>query len=106
LFNAFLGFNSFNCIYKNIFFQSVKLHFYLIILFRCGGKIGSLDFAEGLVPIVIGMSGQKPMCQCGQAKNFKIFRAVGKKLKHEAVGCCVGKRSAPKSIFISFVLMS
>jgi len=72
-------------------------------LFSLGaGKIGSLDFAEGLACV----SGQKPMCQCGQAKNFKIFRAVGKKIKYEELGCRVGKWSAPKSIFISFVLMS
>lgn len=26
-------------------------------------------------------------------KNFNFFCAVGKKLKQEAVGCCVGKKS-------------
>ena len=30
--------------------------------------------------------GQRQMCQCGLAMNFKFFCAVGKKLKHEAVG--------------------
>lgn len=30
--------------------------------------------------------GQSQMCQCGLAMNFKFFCAVGKKLKHEAVG--------------------
>ncbi len=35
---------------------------------------------------------------CVLAKNFKIFCAVGKKIKHEALGCRVGKKSAVKFI--------
>jgi hypothetical protein len=31
-------------------------------------------------------------------KNFKIFCAVEKKIKHEALGCRVGKKSAVKII--------
>lgn len=49
------------------------------------GKIGSFDFAPALAGAV---GGQRQMCQCGLAMNFKFFCAVGKKLKHEAVGLC------------------
>jgi hypothetical protein len=38
--------------------------------------------------------------------NFKFFRAVAKKLKHEAVGCCIGKRSTRWSVFVTVFLMS
>jgi hypothetical protein len=39
-------------------------------------------------------------------QNFKFFCAVGKKLKHEAVGCRVGKKSARWSVFSPVFLMS
>ena len=39
-------------------------------------------------------------------QNFKFFCAVDKKLKHEAVGCRVGKKSARWSVFIPVGLMS
>jgi len=38
--------------------------------------------------------------------NFKFFCAVGKKLKHEAMGCRVGKKSARWSVFVTVGLMS
>ena len=47
------------------------------------GKIGSFAFAPALAGAV---GGQRQMCQCGMAVNFKFFCAVGKKLEHEAVG--------------------
>jgi len=43
---------------------------------------------------------------CGLPKNFKFFCAVGKKLKHEAVGSRVGKKSARWSVFSPVFLMS
>jgi hypothetical protein len=89
--------------FKNRFsVQSCRQIVNRLNVLRCGCKKWLFWFCEGLVFV----SGKTKCAICGQVKNFKIFRAVGKKLKHEAVGCCVGKRSAPKSIFISFVLMS
>jgi len=67
-----------------------------------GGRYGSFDFA-----LWVGF--------CGWAKtnvsnvgwqNFKFICAVEKKLKHEALGCRVGKKSARWSVFIAVGLMS
>jgi len=44
------------------------------------------------------------MCQCGVQKNFNFFCAVAKKLKHEALGCRVGKKSACWSIYIPVIV--
>ena len=44
------------------------------------------------------VSGQNQMCHlCGWLKLF-LKNAVGKKIKHEALGCRVGKKSAVKFI--------
>jgi hypothetical protein len=50
--------------------------------------------------------GAKPNVPIVGWLNFKFFRAVGKKLKHEAVGCCVGKKPARWSVFSPVFLMS
>ncbi len=42
--------------------------------------------------------GQNQMCHLCGWQNFKIFCAVEKKIKHEALGCRVGKKSAVKFI--------
>jgi hypothetical protein len=34
-------------------------------------------------------------------QNFNFFCAVVEKLKHEAVGCCVGKRCTRWSVFVT-----
>ena len=57
-----------------------------------------------------------PVCRLvGRAKpnvpivgwqNFNFICAVGKKIKHEAVGCRVGKKSARWSVFVTVFLMS
>jgi len=60
----------------------------------CGGRIGSFGFA-GVSACAVGAKPNVPMCD---SQNFKIFCAVGKKIKHEALGCCVGKKSAVKFI--------
>jgi len=49
-----------------------------------------------VLPIAIGMGWL----------NLKFFRAVAKKLKHEAVGCRVCKKSACWSVFVTVFLMS
>jgi hypothetical protein len=50
--------------------------------------------------------GAKPNVPIVGWLNFKFFRAVAKKIKHEAVGCCVGKRSTRWSVFVTVFLMS
>jgi hypothetical protein len=45
----------------------------------------------------------KPNVPFVRWKNFKIFCAVGKKIKHEALGCRVGKKSAVMFICRSVV---
>ena len=64
---------------------------------KWGVKFGSFDFA-----LWVGLCGRgKSKCaNAGWQKNFKFFCAVEKKLKHEALGCRVGKKSALWSIFI------
>jgi hypothetical protein len=57
-------------------------------------KNGSFGFAKGR--LVCRAKPNVPFVR--MAKNFKIFCAVGKKIKHEALGCSVGKRSAVKFI--------
>ena len=54
----------------------------------------------------VGAVGQLQMCHLCSVKEFQIFCAVGKKLKHEAVGCRVGKKSARWSVFSPVFLMS
>ena len=64
------------------------------------GKIGSFGFAFVLACV----RGAKPNVPMWGAKEFNFFCAVAKKLKHEALGCRVGKKSARWSIFIPVVL--
>jgi len=73
-----------------------------LICLRCGVKFVSFGFA---CDSACGRSKAK-CAKCGLAKNFKFFRVSAKKLKHEAVGCLVGKKSARWSVFIPVFLMS
>ena len=57
-------------------------------------------------PVCRLVDGAKPNVPIVGWQNFKFFCAVGEKLKHEAVGCRVGKKSARWSVFIATVLMS
>jgi len=50
--------------------------------------------------------GAKPNVPIVGWLNLKFFRAVAKKLKHEAVGCRVCKRSACWSVFVPVFLIS
>ncbi len=65
-----------------------------ITVIWCVGKIGSFGFAC-VSACAFGAKPNVPMCG---GQNFKIFCAVGKKIKHEALGCRVGKKSAIKFI--------
>jgi len=64
-------------------------------------KIGSFGFAC-VSACAVGAKPNVPMCGW---QNFKIFCAVTKKIKHDALGCRVGKRSAVKFICIPVSLM-
>jgi hypothetical protein len=68
-----------------------KIRFFIGAL----AKNGSFAFAEGLA-LSVGANANVPFVRL--PKNFKIFCAVGKKIKHEALGCRVGKKSAVKFI--------
>ena len=73
----------------------------IIRISRAGRRIGSSGFAR-----VSACGWGKAKCaNCGLAE-FHFFCAVGKKLKHEAVGCRVGKRSARWLVFSPVFLMS
>jgi hypothetical protein len=73
----------------------------VILCLWCGGKIGSFGFAC-VSAFAVGAKPNVPMCGW---QNFKIFCAVGKKIKHEALGCRVGKKSAVKFICCPVVLI-
>jgi len=65
-----------------------------ILCLWCVGKIGSFGFAC-VSACAVGAKPNVPMCGW---LNFKIFCAVAKKIKHEALNCRVGKKSAVKFI--------
>lgn len=62
-------------------------------------KIGSFGFAC-VSACAVGAKQNVPMCGW---LNLKIFCAVAKKIKHEALGCRVGKKSAVKFICLPVV---
>jgi hypothetical protein len=68
----------------------------IIRIRRAQRKIGSFGFA-----CVSACGWGKTKCaNCGLAE-FQIFFALVEKLKHEAVGYCVGKRSTRWSVFVT-----
>jgi hypothetical protein len=77
----------------------------IIRIRRARRKIGSFGFA-----CVSACGWGKAKCAPDVYRDglaeFQIFCAVGKKLKHEAVGCCVSKRSTRWSVFVTLFLMS
>jgi hypothetical protein len=89
-----------------------KIYFYLENLYKnteypkCVGKLALLD-----LPLCRLVGRGKTKCANVGWLNFKIFCAVAKKIKHEALGCRVGKKSAFKFIcrpvvsILSFSLM-
>ena len=68
-----------------------KIRFFIGAL----AKNGSFAFAEWSA-LCVWANANVPFVRL--AKNFKIFCAEGKKIKHEALGCRVGKKSTVKFI--------
>jgi hypothetical protein len=73
----------------------------IISIRKAGGELALLA-----LPVCRLVGGAKPNVPIVGWQNFKFFCALGKKLKHEAVGCCVGKRSTRWSVFVTVFLMS